>query len=288
MNRNIKTLLGHDQFDWADGKRAASLKCVCDQVLVKLDDAKDWYQTKRVKKRWFAWILRVSAILLGTVAAALPTVSEMTRTTEGWLLRPGMATIVGLVVAALILLDKLVGASSGWIRYTMAETALKELRDELTLTYTFEIGVWAGQPEPTVEQTKHALTLLQGFLSRADQIVRDETNQWKAEFQSALQQTEELAKVQPKKIEEAVGTVRISNPDRLAGVWRVSINGGPEEIGSSDSKSFRLTPGPITVRVRADIKAGVGGTQTREYTTELSDLLVAGTPKEVRITLPLC
>lgn len=286
MSSNIKTL-DRGQFDWADGKRAASLKTVCEQLMGKLDDAKAWYQTKRVGKRRLAWITRISAVVLGTVAAALPTVSEMTRTTDDWLLRPGTATIVGLVAAALLWLDKLIGASSGWIRYTMAETALKELLDELALTYTFETGLWAGQPDPTVEQTKHTLTVLQGFLARANQIVRDETNQWKAEFQSALQQTEELAKVQPKKVEEAVGTVKISNPDRLAGAWWISINGGPEEQGSSDSKSFRLTPGPITVRVKAGIKTGADGTQTRTYTTEASDMLVAGTPKEIRITLPL-
>ena len=156
----------------------------------------------------------------------------------------------------------------------------------MALTYTFETGTWAGQTEPTVEQTKHALTLLQGFLARANQIVRDETNQWKAEFQSALQQADELAKVQPRKVEEAVGTVKIANPDRLGGGWTVSINGGPEEAGTSDSKSFRLTPGPITLRVKARIKTGQDGTGFRDYSTEVSEVLVAGTPKEIRITLP--
>src|SRR6185503_19525550 len=107
-----------------------------------------------------------------------------------------------------------------------AETALKELRDELTFAYTIEEAQWAGQNEPTVEQTKHTLTTLQGFLTRANQIVRNETDQWKSEFQNALQQVDEYAKAQPKKAEEAVGTVKIANPDRLAGKWCVSFNDG--------------------------------------------------------------
>ena len=282
MSQNIG-IVKPEQFNWADDKRAASLKAVSEQIIVKLDDATDWYQNKRGLKRLQAWMFRVTAVVFGTAAAALPTVAEMNRTTQDWYSHPGTATILGVVAAALILLDKLIGASSAWIRYTMAETALKELRDELSLTCIFETGLWAGQADPTVEQTKHTLTVLQGFLARANEIVREETNQWKSEFQSALQQTEELAKVQPRKVEEAVGTVRLTNPERLGGAWSVSLNGGPEEPGASDSKSFRLTPGPVVVRVKADVKDGAG---TRDYTTEVSDLLTAAAPKEIRITLP--
>jgi hypothetical protein len=190
----------------------------------------------------------------------------------------------------LLILDKFIGASSAWIRFTMAETALKELRDELSMAWMLETATWGeSKPpaEPTVEQTKHALTTLQTFVLRANQIVHDETNQWKTEFQGALQQIDDSAKTPPRKIEEAVGIVKITNPDRLAGDWSLSIDGGPEERAAGDSKSIRRTPGPITVKVSATIKVGANGPQTKQFTMETADILVAGTPKTITIPLPL-
>jgi uncharacterized protein YdeI (BOF family) len=286
--QNIKPL-EHQPFDWSDGKRTVSLKSVYDEIVGKLDDSITWYQTKRSLKRKLAWCFRVGAILLGAVATAMPTVAEIAFRDgqhAGCWLRPGTATIVGIMVGALILLDKLIGASSGWIRYTMAETSLKETRDELALAYTMEEAQWIGQSDASVEQTKHTLIALQGFFIRANQIVRDETNQWKAEFQSALAQTEEYAKAQPKNVEEAVLTIKLADPDRLRDGWSVSINGGANEQVDGDSKSFRLTPGTITVRVNATVKAGKDDSETKRFATETGDLLVAGVPKVITVTLP--
>src|SRR6478736_1251459 len=92
---------------------------------------------------------------------------------------------------------------------------------------------------------KPALTTLQGVLARASQIVHNKTVQWKTEFQSALQQIDAAAKVPPKKIEEAVAIIKITNPDRLTGSWSFSIDDGPEETIEGDAKNVRRTPGAI-------------------------------------------
>lgn len=275
------------QFDWSDGKRAASLRLVRDAIQTKINGSIHWYQSKRWLKRKLAWCFRVSAILLGAVATALPTVAEIQRNTNSWLSHSGSATILGIAVGALLMLDKFIGASSAWIRFTMAETVLKELLDELVLAYALETSAWAAAGEPSVEQTKHALSTLQGFLSRANQIVHDETNQWKTEFQSALQQIDNVAKAPPKKLEEAVVTIKIVNADRLAGLWLLSIDDGPEEPIEGDSKSLRRTPGPITVRVKAALKIGAAADQTKPFATELADNLEVGVPKTIPISLPL-
>ena len=156
----------------------------------------------------------------------------------------------------------------------------------ISIAWFLESGSWADQTKPTVDETKHALNVLQGFISRANQIVHNETDQWRAEFQSALQQIDEYAKTQPKRFEDTTYTIKISNPDRLAGAWAVSINGGPEETGTGDSRAFRVAPGPIIVRFKSDIKDGADGGKTRPYATETGDQLTAGTPKTWSITLP--
>ena len=284
-NRNVQPL-DEIEFNWADGKRVASLTRLYNAITQKVDGTIRWYQTKRERKRKLVWCFRVTAILLGAVATALPTIAEMTRNPQGWGVPPGTATLVGIAVGALLMLDKFIGASSSWLRFTMAETALKELRDELTLAYAVENASWVGMSEPTIEQTKHAVATLQSFLARASQIVREETNQWKTEFQGALQQIDQMAKEPPRKIEEAIAIVKIVNPERLVQPWKLSVDGGTEQEVFGDSKSISRTPGSITVRVQAKIKTNADGTQTRDFTTETAEILAAGAAKIINISLP--
>jgi hypothetical protein len=282
---NINTL-GNGDFDWSDGKRAESLRKVFQSIRAKCDDSIKWYQVKRSSNRRVAWWLRLMAIVLGAFAAAIPTIAEMARDADQWWSHPASATIIGIVVGVLLMVDRFIGASSAWMRYTLAETALKEVRDELSMGFDIAAAAWAGQTEPGVEQTRHALAFFQDFLARINQIVRNETNEWKVEFQSALQQTEEFAKAAPRKVEEVVGTIRIANPDRLAGAWTVSINGGPDVTAADDSSSFRMTPGPITVRIKATIRTGDTAHPTRRYTTDAAAVLAPGVPQTITVTLP--
>ncbi|MHC4520128.1 MAG: SLATT domain-containing protein [Planctomycetota bacterium] len=235
MGENIKTV-GGAKFDWSDGKRAASIEATYKAILEKLDGSITWYQDKRVLKRQCAWGFRVSAVVLGTAAAAIPTLSEMTNGAGGPAVRPGIATILGVVVGALLLLDRLIGASSAWIRFTMAETALKELRDELGLAFALEAGLWAGKNEPSVEQTRHAVATLQGFLVRVNQIIHDETDRWKAEFQSALQQVDELARAQTKRLAGAVETEKVTKPSETSTRKTARSTTGPKKRGSRTAR----------------------------------------------------
>ena len=68
---NIMTM-PTDTFEWSDGKRTVSLNKVYEHVLAKIDDSIHWYQTKRAGKRRAAWLLRIGAVVLGIVAAAMP------------------------------------------------------------------------------------------------------------------------------------------------------------------------------------------------------------------------
>ena len=283
--------LESSEFDWADDKRLASLEITMRQVRDKINKAIVWYQRGRATKRTIGAGARYLAIVLGLIAAAIPTVTQIALTSgstvQDWWQNPGMATIVGLFAGGLLLVDRFAGGTSSWVRYTMAETALKELLDDLTFAWPLEAGKWADRSKPTVEETKQSLGVLKGFGDRLNQIIRNETELWKSEFQSALQQTDEWVKAQPKKSEEGLVTVKIANPDRLAGKWSVSLNGGPEHEGVGDTKVLHVAVGAVTVRVRAEIKTGPDGTQTKEYTVEAGEIIPAATNKTISITLPM-
>jgi hypothetical protein len=188
-------------------------------------------------------------MVLATVAAAWPTVAEMCRRQDTWLWHPGVATILALLAAALLLLDRFFGASTGWVRYIMAGMALNDLRDEFEAAWRLESSAWAGQPEPNIDQTKHAISLLQGFIIRVNEIVRTETEAWKAEFQNALQQVEDYAKTTVRKVEQSGLKVIIANFDKIDVPWTIALNGGAPEPVSSAEKTFTLTPGHTQIAV---------------------------------------
>jgi hypothetical protein len=241
------------EFSWADGKRLDSLKKLRDVVADKIDMTAGWYMRGKKGRRIFGRSARVAAMVLATLAAAQPTIAEIYRSQNQIWFRPGIATIFALTAAALLLLDRFFGASTGWVRYMTAGLALNDLRDEFENAWRLETATWAEQ-EPTVDQTKHSVSLLYGFILRVNEIVRTETEAWKAEFQSALQQVEEYAKAAPRKVEQSGLKVVITNFDKVDGAWRISVNGGEWESVTSAEKTFSLTPGQTQLAVEATLR----------------------------------
>ena len=268
-------------FNWEDGHRLQSLQSLRDAVAGKIDVTAGWYMKGKRWRRKFGRAARVSAMILATMAAAQPTLAEMFRTPEGWWTRPGLATIFALLAAALLLLDRFFGASTGWVRYIMTGMALNDLRDEFEAIWRLESAAWAGQPEPNIEQTKHAISLLQGFITRVNEIVRAETEAWKAEFQSALQQVEDYAKSAVRKIEQSGLKVNIANFDKVEVPWSIALNGGTPEPVSSAEKTFTLTPGHTQIAVEATLIGPPKKVVRREELVSLN----AGDVQTVSLTL---
>lgn len=268
-------------FSWADGKRLTALQNLRDAVVKKIDVTAGWYMRGKQGRRKFGRAARVGAMVLATLAAAWPTIAEMCRRQETWLLGPGLATIFALLAAALLLLDRFFGASTGWVRYIMTGMALNDLRDEFEAAWRLESAAWAGQPEPNIDQTKHAISLLQGFITRVNEIVRAETEAWKAEFQTALQQVEDYAKAAVRKIEQSGLKVIIANFDKIDVPWSIALNGGTPQPVTSSEKTFTLTPGHTQIAVEATLS----GPPKKPVKREEIVMLKAGEVATVPLTL---
>jgi hypothetical protein len=171
----------------------------------------------------------------------------------------------------------------------MAETALREILDDLRIAYDLERAAWYEHPitaghEPSVEEARHALNTLHGFITRANEVVRDETSQWKAEFQSALQMIDDSAKSQPKVAQDTAVTVQIGNPERLASLpWELSINNGTPIKVEGLTSSFRRMPGSIIVEAKCQVL--ING-QAKSRTVSAGDNLKPGEPKLITLSLP--
>jgi hypothetical protein len=68
---------GLKELDWAAERRQEALSRVFDHAIGLASGAEQWYVHKRRAKRQWGRALRVSAILLGLVAASLPIVIEI-------------------------------------------------------------------------------------------------------------------------------------------------------------------------------------------------------------------
>lgn len=273
-------------FDWTPEKRRSSLDSLYAAVSHKLDNSIKWYQSKRPIKRLMAWFFRLAAMLFTLLALTLPVLAEIFRSSDDLWFHPAFASIAVAVAGFFIGMDRFSGSSSAWMRYMSADMDLKEVKLDLSVAYNLELASLSEEVNPSIEQTKHVFQCIQGYLTRCNQILKEETNQWKSEFQTALQQIEEQAKTPAKQIKEAVITVRIANPEGLAsGDWKLSINNGSEITVQGVSKAIRLTPGTLLLKLSAKIKKQDGS--VRDYVEERSHLLSAETATEITFTLPL-
>jgi hypothetical protein len=273
-------------FEWVDGKRRTSLQRLHDAVVEKIDITARWYMRGKKWGRQFGRCARVGAMILAGLAAAWPTIAEiMHRSEDQWWWSPDVATIFALVAAGALLLDRFFGASTGWVRYITCGLALNDLREELEGAWRLECANWATQDEPNIDQTKRAVTLLQGFVTRVNNIVHAETEAWKAEFQTALQQVEEYAKAAPRKVEQSGLKVTIADFEKVKETWTIALNGGTAESVSGPEKAFTFTPGQMQIAVEATIMTGAHGDEEKQVRREELVQLKAGEISKVLVRL---
>jgi hypothetical protein len=91
-----------------------------------------------------------------------------------------------------VAIDHFFGFSSGWMRFITTEHQIRQILHEFQLEYDIERATWQGRP-PTLEQVQSVLQRCKSFLIQVDEIIRQETEQWVTEFQSALKRIDEAA-----------------------------------------------------------------------------------------------
>jgi hypothetical protein len=168
------------ELSWEEPDLDASLKAVYSWVEAEGLRAADWYlREKRWKSRWSRW-LRISAIVLATLGAALPFVAvqqDSGDTEWGYVL---LALAAGAVA-----LDRFFGFSTGWMRFMTAELAIRQQVQQLQFTWTRILMDQAGR-RFTREQAAAHLEMLAGVAAGFDDEVRRETMVWIEEFSSSL------------------------------------------------------------------------------------------------------
>jgi SMODS and SLOG-associating 2TM effector domain 2 len=176
-----------DELDWTPERRAASLRTV-------YEEAESWYAEKRKGKRQWGRLLRVLALLLIAAAAVIPILAQTYEHDGKPWISPAWASILLVVAAALVGLDRYFGFSSAWMRFMEAELRVTRLRH--TFEYDWET-TRAGATGAVGGGVAALLPLAQTFVLGVDGVLADETAAWIAVFRSSLATAEQsLAKAQ--------------------------------------------------------------------------------------------
>jgi len=174
--------------DWSAEHRRESIHTVYQRAEKHALDAIDWYLHSKRQKKFWAQGLRLGTIGLTALAGLLPIISEIYKFSS-----PAWASIALGLAGVALAVDKFCGYSSAWMRFIAAEHQIRQNLHEFQMDYELEQAGW-DNAQPSVEQTQKILSRCKAFLFQVDAIIRQETDQWLAEFQDALKQIDNSAK----------------------------------------------------------------------------------------------
>lgn len=146
-----------------------------------------WYlREKRSKARW-SRTLRIAAIVLATIGAAVPFVSAIANEVA---LQWGYLAFA--LAGAAMAFDRFFGLSSAWMRYLMAELSIQRILQDLRLQRTLLHAARAGV-SPLPDDIAAELGLLSRTAEALHTVVEQETLAWVSEFQTNVAELSALA-----------------------------------------------------------------------------------------------
>lgn len=172
------------ELDWAAESRTASLSAVFVHAVAVSSEAQSWYAGKRPAKRAWGRALRVLAILLGTAAAVLPIVSQITSNSGRPSIAPGWSAVAVALALGCIGLDRYFGFSSGWMRFMAADQHLARQRTDFEYAWN-QIHATIAEA-PTDDDVLRLLELAHQNVLSVQAIIAGETADWLSDFRGAL------------------------------------------------------------------------------------------------------
>lgn len=205
-----------------------------------------WYFKKKEWKSCWGRGLRFTSVGALALAAIFPVISQMTSTVP-----PGIAAILIAIAGTCVLLDRLGGFTSGWVRYVTTAQRFGLLVDNFQFDWEKAKLSAGGAAAADLVQR---LNLCHDFLSKVNEVVVEETKQWAADFQSVLNSIDAAAQTAAKA--QATGSleVAIANADKATDGWKLQIDGRPETLHTGSTAAIKdLAPGTYVVSASGTI-----------------------------------
>ncbi len=242
-----------ESFSWTSNDRINSLEKVFKYVSSEAQQAINWYLSKKNSKRIWARILRFAAILATTVAGLIPLLSQISISHQKMSVSPAWASVALVVAVALVGFDKFFGFSSAWIRFLTTEVQIRKTLQAFQIDWEIQKAALKGA-DPSDDQVQDMLIQCKTFLAQINVILENEMTSWKQEYQAALKQIDDTAKVQAEVRELGGANVNITNGDKCDNGWELTIDGGSSKHYTGKSAALsNLTPGIHTIRVEGKV-----------------------------------
>lgn len=183
---------GIPNLSWEPEERVASLETMASYVAEQAELAITWYLGKIPRKRYFARLLRLTAILATTVSGLIPLLAEIFVTNGIPDVQPAWASVALAIAGAAVLLDHFFGFSSAWMRYFTTKLRIERALHDFRFEWEIH-GVVPKNKKPESDEVKEVqgkLECCKRFIARIDEIIAEETEAWIREFRAALLQIE--------------------------------------------------------------------------------------------------
>lgn len=189
-------------------------------AITRAEDALRWYDAGRAWKKRLGVGLRLMAIAF-TAAAGLHPLADQVFGFGQPFDNAVMPSILVALAALLVLFDKFGGHTSGWMRFMKAQTSIDQALAAYKAGWLADRGVEA---EPDEERADRLLHRSLKLIRQVDRTVRDETDEWVAEFRKALADSERALEDARRRLEsgsvEIVATNYAAIPD---GRWTLQV-----------------------------------------------------------------
>jgi hypothetical protein len=232
-------------------------------VLSKGRDAMAWYARQKEGKKWWGQRLRLMAIVLTAMAGITPMIVQLLPNETGYQRWSLLASIFAVLGATCVGLDNYFGASSGWMRYV---SSYQEINARLeALQFGWARLALAASATPQEQRLSSLMDLLQGFIISVNEVIRQETQDWMAEFKGHLAVLEQRVEAQRLALATAPSTVYgaikvlVEGSEKLKdGKWKAVLGTGRELSGTGGQAvvATSLGPGLLSVRFETTLKDG--------------------------------
>jgi hypothetical protein len=201
-----------------------------------------------------------------------------------------LSAVFVIVATGCLSLDSYFGFSSGWIRYMVTFQTLQSARETFELSWPRAVLRFPKQGDIPDDVYLGALDVVLTFTKSVNDIIRDETVAWAADFREALKgmgdsiEKQRLATASYAGIaERGAVTVTLAGFERVEGQrWTLEVGGQSREIaGSATGTMTGLSPGILVVSARgriAGVEVAIEKTVTIEPAKSADVTLALGAP----------
>lgn len=254
---------------WEANKIAESLELLYQYVINYATTAGNWYAERRSTKKLIGFWLRLGAVIGTAIAGIIPILGEIFKKDNVPLINPAWSTVAIALVALFIAIDNFGGYTSGWIRYMLTGQKIDKLITDFRFQWEKNKLTQINNDNVSLDLAAKAVETCELFLSNICEEVRNETEAWAAEFQSAIKEIEKTAKIVSAAQELGAIDLEVANGDECENGWTVKLDNEQEKNCQGKFGSLTdLTPKIHTVRIEGKI-AG-------KYVTAEKSVLVIG------------